>query len=377
MQSGVYIHIPFCEQRCYYCAFTVAVTPESAYEPYVRRLVREIQLADFADSPSTIYFGGGTPSIVRAAHLRSLLNCFSTTPAEVTVEANPGTLSKEKLAEYKEIGITRISLGAQSLEDEDLQRAGRLHKAAAVLDDFAMLRQTGFDNINLDLIAGLPEQRLETWTRNLDRAIALRPEHVSVYMLDVEERSAWGKNIPALPSDEDYADFYKEAESRLEFAGYVHYEISNWARPGYECRHNLGYWTGAPYRGFGVGSHSYDGKRRYWNTSSLAEYAERIDAGCLPIGGEETITPRVHFEEAFLLGLRQTRGFDIHAAAQRSGVEYRPDWFERLHQLQRAGFVEFDGAVLKLTSAGRLIANDITQELLWPTNSSSTFEATR
>jgi oxygen-independent coproporphyrinogen-3 oxidase len=377
MSSGVYIHIPFCEQRCYYCAFTVAVSPESTYAPYASRLAREIEMSGFQDSPSTIYFGGGTPSIVPAAHLRALLECFAKTSAEVTIEANPGTLLKEKVAEYRGIGITRISLGAQSLEDEDLQRAGRLHKAAAVFDDFAMLRETGFDNINLDLIAGLPEQRLETWTRNLDRAIALRPEHISVYMLDVEERSAWGKHIPALPNDEDFATFYTEAESRLEAAGYVHYEISNWALPGFECRHNLGYWTGVPYRGFGVGAHSFDGDRRYWNTSSLNEYAEAIDGGRLPIGGEETITPRVHFEEAFLLGLRQTRGFDIHAAAQRTGVAYAPGWFERLQQLQLVGFVEFDGVVLKLTSAGRLIANDITQELLWPTNSSSTFEATR
>ena len=375
MKPGVYIHVPFCEQRCYYCAFTVAVAPQSAYEPYIRRLVREVEISGFNEPPETIYLGGGTPSIVPAAMLGRILDLFTERPAEVSVEVNPGTLAEEKLIEYRDIGITRISLGAQSLEDEDLQRAGRLHRAAAVFDDFAMLRRLGFSNVNMDLIAGLPGQRIETWIQNLDKAVELRPEHISVYMLDVEERSAWGKHTPPLPRDEDFAAFYSEAESRLQSAGYVHYEISNWALPGRECRHNRGYWTGVPYRGFGVGAHSYDGNRRHWNTASLAEYADRIDSGRLPVAGEETLTPAMRLEEAFLLGLRQTAGLDIGAAADRVGIRYSPEWFARVRQLQEAGCVEFDGAVLKLTPSGRLVASAITEELLWSCPL-STFEAT-
>jgi oxygen-independent coproporphyrinogen-3 oxidase len=307
--------------------------------------------------------------------LGRVLDRFSACPAEVTVEVNPGTLSAEKLAQYREIGVTRISLGVQSLEDEDLDRAGRLHRAATALDDFARLRQLGFKNVNMDLIAGLPEQRLETWLRSLDHAIRLRPEHISIYMLDVEERSAWGKHTPVLPDDDDFASFYAAAESRLESSGYVHYEISNWALPGFECRHNLGYWTNVPYRGFGLAANSYDGERRYWNTGSLTEYAQQLDAGRAPIAGEEKLDSAMRLEEAFLLGLRQTAGFDPLSIAERVGVEFSSAWFDRLRQLEEAGYVQYDGANLRLTSAGRLRASTVTEELLWPTPS-STYEAT-
>src|SRR4026207_458990 len=191
MRPGLYIHIPFCEQRCYYCAFTVAVSPEKTFEPYIDRLVREVQLAGFDQQPATIYLGGGTPSIVSAELLGRVLSAVPRGAEEISIEVNPGTLSESKVRQYRDFGITRISLGAQSLEDEDLERAGRLHKASAVYADFELLRHCGFDNINLDLIAGLPGQQLKTWSRNLERTLELRPEHISIYMLDHEERSAW------------------------------------------------------------------------------------------------------------------------------------------------------------------------------------------
>ena len=174
--AGVYVHIPFCEQRCYYCAFAVAVSPEATWEPYIQRVVREIELSNFEDKPETIYFGGGTPSLVPAEHIERILRMFRGAPREVTIEANPGTLSSEKLTRYREIGVNRISLGAQSLEDEDLQKAGRLHKAHHVFEDFESLRRAGFENINLDLIAGLPAQSFEVWSRNLDSALRLCPD---------------------------------------------------------------------------------------------------------------------------------------------------------------------------------------------------------
>jgi len=366
MKQGVYIHIPFCEQRCYYCAFTVATTPEATYGPYVHRLIEEIRLSGFAGEPRTIYFGGGTPSIISENLLSLILGLFPGDEREVSIEVNPGTLSPEKLAHYRAMGINRVSLGAQSLVDEDLERAGRIHRSVAVYDDFKMLRGSGFKNINLDLIAGLPEQKLDVWIRNLDGVVRLHPEHVSIYMLDKEERSAWGRHTPAEPGDDDFAVFYEEAASRLKSAGYLQYEISNWAIPGAECQHNLGYWTGFPYRGFGVGAHSYDGVQRFWNTSSLTEYAGHIDAGRLPISGRETLTREMKIAEVFLLGLRQTSGLDIRAAARELEMVFPSEWMERVRDLEHAGMIEFDGVVLKLTPQGRLVASSVTEELLWP-----------
>ena len=371
MKTGLYIHIPFCEQRCYYCAFTVAVSPESAFEPYVDRVVKEIELSNFRETPVTVYFGGGTPSLVPESLIGRLLESFPGKPEEISLEANPGTLSESRVEAYRDLGITRISLGAQSLEDEDLQRAGRLHNAAAVYRDFELLRQRGFDNINLDLIAGLPNQQLSTWSRNVDRTLDLQPEHISIYMLDQEERSAWAKLPSGVPEESDFAEFYALAESKLASRGYVHYEISNWAMPGRECRHNMGYWTGVPYRGFGVGAHSFDGNRRYWNTTSLAEYASSIDAGSLPTAGEEVLDSSMRLEEAFMLGLRQASGVDIWAVSRSLCHIYPPSWHGRVRDLEDEGWIRFDGTTLQLTPKGRLAANSVIGELLWPTPAST------
>src|SRR5437773_17936 len=244
MKPGVYVHIPFCEQRCYYCAFTVAVAPEQTYAPYVRRLIREIHLSGFDEPPETIFFGGGTPSIIDGRLIENIVTSFPGGAAEISPEANPGTLTEAKLEQYWRAGVNRISLGAQSFNDEDLKNAGRLHTSADVFRDIESLRKHGFDNINIDLIAGLPHQRLDVWRRNLDWIERLLPEHVSIYMLDVEERSAWGKDRCEIPGDDIFAAFYAEAAARLAKAGYIHYEISNWAQRGFECRHNLKYWRG-------------------------------------------------------------------------------------------------------------------------------------
>ena len=264
MKPGVYVHIPFCEQRCYYCAFTVAVSPEQTYEPYVRRLIREIQLSGFDEQPETIFFGGGTPSIIDGGLIEEVVAALpGGGAAEISLETNPGTLTDAKLEQYGRAGVNRVSLGAQSFNDEDLKHAGRLHTSADVFKDIASLRKHRFSNISVDLIAGLPHQRIEIWRENLRMLEDVRPEHVSIYMLDVEERSAWGKPGSDIPDDDVFVGFYEEAALRLADAGYVHYEISNWGLPGFECRHNLKYWTGVPYRGFGVSAHSYGDLKRF------------------------------------------------------------------------------------------------------------------
>jgi oxygen-independent coproporphyrinogen-3 oxidase len=406
MKPGVYVHIPFCEQRCYYCAFTVAVAPEQTYAPYVRRLIREIQLSGFDEPPETIFFGGGTPSIIDGRLIENIVTSFPGGASEISLEANPGTLTEAKLEQYGRAGVNRISLGAQSFNDEDLKNAGRVHTSADVFRDIAALRRHGFANISVDLIAGLPHQRKEIWRENLRVVEDLRPEHVSIYMLDVEERSAWGKSRSDIPEDDVFAAFYMEAAERLSKAGYVHYEISNWALPGFECRHNLKYWTGVPYRGFGVSAHSFavaspsgrgqrevqgEGRKsnpvrrpsscplpeaddnflaaptRFWNTTSLAGYAAMLDAGRLPIAGEEQLTREMRLEEAFLIGLRRTCGFDIWRVAEELGVSYPQSWFDRVSELEDAGWIQFDGKFLRLTSSGWLLANGVTEELLWPT----------
>jgi coproporphyrinogen III oxidase-like Fe-S oxidoreductase len=256
-----------------------------------------------------------------------------------------------------------------------LKNAGRIHSAADVLRDIESLRKHGFRNLSIDLIAGLPHQRLEIWKQNLDWIERLLPEHVSIYMLDAEERSAWGKDHAGTPDDDIFAGFYMEASDRLARAGYDHYEISNWARPGFECRHNLKYWTGVPYRGFGVSAHSFSKTHRFWNTSSLKDYAEMLDAGRLPTSGEEELTREMRIEEAFLIGLRRTCGFDVWSIAGELGLAYPQQWFDRVCELEDAGWIQFDGKVLKLTPAGWLLANGVTEELLWP-NLLSTSEAT-
>ncbi len=375
MKPGVYVHVPFCEQRCYYCAFTVAVSGKESYEPYIRRLIREIELSGFNDCPETIFLGGGTPSIVEGESIHNIIRAFPAGATEISLEANPGTLTADKLQQYRSAGVNRISLGVQSFDDADLKNAGRIHSAADVFHDFESLRQHGFTNISIDLIAGLPHQRLDIWRENLNWIERLQPDHVSVYMLDVEERSAWGKNPSSITEDDVFAAFYVEAAERLSGAGFVHYEISNWARPGFECRHNLKYWTGAPYRGFGVSAHSFAGTQRFWNTSSLKDYGDRLDAGQLPVAGSEELTREIRLEEAFLIGLRRICGFDVWSVARDLGFQFPKQWFDRVCDLEDAGFIQFDGKVLRLTPAGWLLANGVTEELLWPTLL-STSEAT-
>src|SRR5262245_60032484 len=214
MKPGVYVHIPFCEQRCYYCAFTVAVAPERTYEPYVQHVLREIELSGFNEPPETIFFGGGTPSILDGALIERIVSALPKGASEISIEVNPGTLNHAKLERYHAAGVNRVSLGVQSFHDEDLKCAGRLHTVADICSDIEALRKHDFHNISIDLIAGLPHQTPDVWSANLDYVERLIPEHVSIYMLDVEERSAWGQGTEEIPSDDTFAKFYLEAVER-------------------------------------------------------------------------------------------------------------------------------------------------------------------
>jgi oxygen-independent coproporphyrinogen-3 oxidase len=313
-----------------------------------------------------LYLGGGTPSLLDPDLLSGLVEAIGPVGGEVTIEANPGTLDEGRVGAWRDLGINRVSLGAQSFDEDDLASAGRLHSNADTLRDYDLLGREGIDNVNLDLIAGLPDQSRAAWLRNLDWIERLAPEHVSIYLLELEDSTAWSRRPPRMHADEDHAWFYEAAADRLGSIGYLHYEVSSWARPGRECAHNQGYWNRAPYRGVGLGAHSFSGDARFWNTRSLQAYAGRLDEGALPIEGSETLTPRMRVEEAFLLGLRQTSGFDVGVIARELGFQYPPEWFERVGFLRSAGLVDFGGGVLRLAPRGWLLESGITEELLCP-----------
>ena len=367
MNFGLYIHIPFCEQRCHYCAFPISLAKTEAHAPYVDRLIRELELATDVQTPGTLYLGGGTPSLLSSELICRLMKALPTDVSEVSLEVNPGTLDGSKLDLYLDLGINRLSLGAQSFNEADLKQAGRLHKPEDTVRDFENLRKKGFANINLDLIAGLPGQDRSIWERNLAWVEQLMPDHVSIYLLESEEGTLWrDRNVP-LQGEDDQAWFYHYATDRLAEIGYVHYEISNWARPGAECRHNIGYWNKTPYRGLGLGAHSFIEELRFWNTRSMENYGRKVDSRELPIENVERLSRAEKLEEAFLLGLRQMKGFNVDDVVQETGIDYPEEWFHRVENLEEARLVEFDGTILKLTRRGWLLATGITEELLCPT----------
>lgn len=366
MRFGLYLHIPFCEQHCHYCAFAVSLAGRDAYGPYVGRLVRELDLSGLAGPPDTVYLGGGTPSLLDPDQIGELMAAIGPVGSEITIEANPGTLAPDVVRVWADAGINRVSLGAQSFDERDLATAGRLHSASDTVRDFELLEGAGFDNVNLDLIAGLPGQDRRAWLANLDWIERLAPAHVSIYLLELDDSALWARRPQPMHAEDAHAWFYEAALDRLGAMGYRHYEVSSWARPGLECRHNQGYWNFVPYRGLGLGAHSFDGQDRFWNTRSLPDWSGRLDEGELPVEDSETRTPRVRLEEAFLLGLRQMSGFDVRGIAAELGFDYPQDWFDRVAFLESAGLVEFHNSVLRLARRGWLLASGITEELLCP-----------
>lgn len=271
-QAGLYIHIPFCSSRCSYCDFATGLYQSELAERYVRALVAEIRSsAEAGARVNTIYFGGGTPSLLDPAQLDRILvavrDQFDVDAAsEITLEINPGSVTPEKLLDFRKLGINRASFGAQTFDDRELAKLGRSHTAADARRTFQDLRTAGFDNVSFDLIAGLPGQTLAGWERNVDEALSLQPEHFSFYLLEVHSGTPLAQHIERglqpVPDEDLAAVMYERMLERAVAAGYEHYEISNLCRPGFDSRHNTKYWTGEPYFGFGCSAHSYDGKFR-------------------------------------------------------------------------------------------------------------------
>jgi oxygen-independent coproporphyrinogen-3 oxidase len=358
--SGVYISYPFCAQKCTYCNFASGVFPRELEVRYREGLAREIAAHVWEWTPETLYLGGGTPGNLAPDALGELLDLVPGRPwVESTIEAAPGHLTGEIARAWAAAGINRVSFGVQSFVEKEIRRTGRTHTAAVVSAEIAMLNEAGIRNVNIDLIAGLSGQTEASWRESLDWIERLAPEHVSVYMLEVDEDSRLGKEMllggvryGALdtPTDEATADFYELAVERLAALGLARYEISNFSRPGFESRHNLKYWTLQPYIGFGADAHSFDGRFRGQNPESIEDY--------LRGGGRTNDTPSLS-DERFFVGLRLS-----------AGIRPAPEEWRRfdvpIRRFLDAGLLETDGGVLRLTNRGVLLSNEVFQEFLNP-----------
>lgn len=370
--AGIYIHIPFCRSHCSYCDFATGMYTPALAERYVPNLAKEIKSfseVETAETVDTIFFGGGTPSLLSPAQVDMILNAVEerftvSAGAEITMEMNPGTVTPETLSTYRQSGINRASFGAQTFDDNELARLGRSHTADDTRRTFRYLRDAGFDNVSFDLIAGLPGQTLDGWRRNLDEAFSLRPEHLSFYLLEVHEGTPLEKHISLgiqPKPDEDLAvAMYELMLDRASEAGYEHYEISNLCLPGFESRHNTKYWTGAPYYGFGCSAHSYDGLFRRWaNERDLMRYVAMIEQDGSAIVGETRLTKEDRQAEAVFLGLRMMQGFSMRDYQQLFGSDIRELHGNDLTRFREAGLIEYSGDLLRLTRAGALLSNEV------------------
>lgn len=359
----IYIHIPFCIRKCAYCDFLSAPAEENVQEAYIRALTREI----CKTSPpageyeiSTVFFGGGTPSILKGSQIEAILHLIRERyhfrePAEITIEANPGTVDEEKLKRYRTAGINRISFGLQSADNRELKSLGRIHTWEQFLESFQLARSCGFENINVDLMSALPGQTAASWQETLRKVLALRPEHISAYSLIIEEGTPfyekYADHPELLPSEEEERQMYYDTKAILQRHGYERYEISNYARKGYECRHNLGYWERAEYKGFGLGAASLLKNVRTSNQTELSAYLNGEWNGTSEILTEQAIR-----EEYFFLGLRKTEGID-------PGV-YRAHYEKQLKMLEEQQLLEEKNGKIRLTDKGTDVSNYVLAQFL-------------
>jgi oxygen-independent coproporphyrinogen-3 oxidase len=384
--AGIYIHIPFCRRKCTYCNFnTTDFFPDLA-ESYTAAVASEIawrgaRLAETLGRPAhvdTIFFGGGTPSIVEAGQLARLVDACRRSfdvarGAEVTIEINPATLSRRKLEGWLGAGINRASLGVQSFIDGELVALSRTHTACDARRTFGAMREAGFANISLDLIAGLPEQTAPGWEFNLTEALALAPEHLSLYLLEVKEGTQLFAQITRgqrpRPDDDIAAEMYRMTAEAAGAAGYEHYEISNFARRDpaapaaaaspFRAKHNLKYWTGEPFYGMGCGAHSYDGRARWVNVSKTQLYIEQISAAGEAVAERHELGDEDRAVEALFMGLRLIEGIDLEEFRARYGVDVAARFGTELERLGDAGLVELGGGRLRLTARGLLLSNEV------------------
>jgi oxygen-independent coproporphyrinogen-3 oxidase len=374
------------------------VYPEVLVLPYLQALHSEIAgvenlLAELKISPAllrdaqvnTIYFGGGTPSMIDGRHIGDLMelleSVFELSAAlEVTLEVNPGSVDSAKVQLHRDSGVNRISIGMQTFQDRLLERIGRSHTVADSLSTVSLYRESGLDNVSLDLIAGLPGQTPSDWQQNLEAVEMLAPEHISLYMLEIHENTHFGKmygktgsarfegvppiEIDELPGDDEVATYYMQAVQRFAGLGYRQYEISNFATPGRESQHNLKYWTDQPFIGFGCGAYSYLDGKRWGNERSAGRYTEMMHSRQHAIGYRSHLSPADRQEEAIFLGLRLTEGIWLQGFEQRFGIDLRHRYQQQISHLREAGLIEFTPEQLRLTPQGWMLSNEVFTEFL-------------
>ena len=360
---GIYIHIPFCVRKCKYCDFLSGPANKIIQNQYIEMLLKEMeQYEDILKERiiSTIFLGGGTPSILDGEaiariteKLRSLGEISET--AEISIEANPGTVTEEKIRLWKHAGINRISFGLQSADDKELKCLGRIHTWETFENNYQLARKCGFENINVDLMSALPGQTVETWHETMEKVAALNPEHISAYSLIIEEGTpfyeAYADHPELLPTEEEERVMYYETKEFLKSKGYERYEISNYAKPGYECRHNLSYWERVDYLGLGLGAASLLGNVRKSNQTELSEYLKGNFAG-----EAENLDEIAAMEEYFFLGLRKMQGVDW--------TPYQEQYQKIVEKLMTEKLLEIDGAYIRLTELGIDVSNYVLAEFL-------------
>jgi oxygen-independent coproporphyrinogen III oxidase len=388
MPLGLYLSVPFCRSKCSYCNFASDVFSRTVFERYVERVVSDINHASetaqqtggrFEPTADSIFLGGGTPTILDISQLDRLFVTISQKftvqrEAEVTVECAPGTLSPAMIGAFQRWGVNRVSLGVQSFVDGEAASVGRLHNRSVVLDDIARLRSAGIEDINIDLIAGLPHQTAESWSFSLAAVLASGVPHVSVYMLEVDDDSRLGRELIAggaryhahfVPDEDLTADMYETACERLNAAGVGQYEISNFARGGHESRHNLKYWTRQPYMGFGVDAHSMlhgsspaGESVRFCTPDMLEQYIADAPLHRMPV------SPQATLEEAFFLGLRLSRGVDLKKIASEFGEAVVEALSGTILGCAELGLLERQGDSIRLTGRGRLLSNEVFERFI-------------
>ncbi|HEV2351923.1 MAG TPA: radical SAM family heme chaperone HemW [Terriglobia bacterium] len=387
---GVYVQVPFCASKCSFCNFSSQVAPLSVFDAYCRALLNEIEMLPRVYSREgiaptlctlkvdTVYFGGGTPSLLGSPRLRRLVQALRARfqfvdTSEVTLEAAPGSVDEAFCDSTLELGINRLSIGAQSFNDRELSSTGRLHSSAETQALVHTARRAGFSNISIDLMAGLPYQTKPSWLASVGEALKLEPEHISIYLFEVDEKSRLGSEVihhgshlhaDTVPDDDFMAAAYEKAQELLAGQGYVQYEISNFALPGRESRHNQKYWRLEPYVGLGAGAHSFDGAHRWANVTEVETYQGNISRGDSPITEHRLLSAGEQLEEFFFLGLRQKNGVDLQTARRKWGELEVGQWEPKLSNLARQGWIDRRDDRIFLPASAYLVSNEIFQEFI-------------
>ncbi len=370
---GFYLHVPFCVQRCHYCSFNTAPLEAGQMDPYLRALHGELDVLGGLSwagdvTIATVFLGGGTPSLLEPEALAAILDDLRARwrladGAEVTVECNPESVTRERLARYRAAGVTRVSLGVQALDDTVLKTLGRLHDARGARAAFDAAREAGYDDVSVDVMYGLPGLAVDAWVSDVERVLAWDPDHVSAYALTLDGGSPWGAGgVENLPAEDDVVAQYWALTRAAAARGFEHYEISNYARPGHRARHNLGYWRAGEYLAAGPGACGFVGDVRYGNIKPLTRWRAAVDAGTLPVETSERLTPRQRLAERLILGLRTSDGVPAAWLAERTASE--PALARRIDEWERAGHLVADGARVRLMESGFILSDALFVDLL-------------